>query len=163
MTIQIAPLCLEDKASWDVLARAYKAFYKTTLPDAQYDLAWQRLLDNDGVFGLGAIIDGKLIGITHYLFHTSVWAQNVCYLQDLFVYPAMRGRGVARALIEAVANASTECAATRLYWQTQEHNTTGRALYDKVAKYNGFIRYDYPLAQARAGSKVGHNRCSACW
>ena len=146
MTIHIAPLRVEDKASWDVLARGYKRFYKTTLPDAEYDLAWQRLLDNDGIFGLGASIDGKLTGITHYLFHTSAWAQNVCYLQDLFVEPATRGRGVARALIEAVAKASTECGATRLYWQTQEHNAAGRALYDKVAKYNGFIRYDYPLA-----------------
>lgn len=146
MTIHIAPLSIVDKASWDVLARGYKTFYKTILPDAEYDQAWQRLLANEGIFGLGATSDGKLIGITHYLFHTSVWAQNVCYLQDLFVDPVMRGRGVARALIETVAKASTECGATRLYWQTQEHNTTGRALYDKVAKYNGFIRYDYPLA-----------------
>ena len=148
MNIHIALLSLDDKASWAVLARDYKTFYKTTLADAEYELAWQRLLDKDGIFGLGATIDGELVGITHYLFHTSVWAQNVCYLQDLFVDPAMRGRGVARALIEAVARASTECGATRLYWQTQEHNTTGRALYDKVAKYNGFIRYDYPLAYA---------------
>lgn len=146
MTIQIAPLRIENKASWDVLVRGYKLFYETTLPDTEYELAWRRLLVNDGVFGLGAATDGRLIGITHYLFHTSVWTQNVCYLQDLFVEPEMRGRGVARAMIEAVAKASTAGGATRLYWQTQEHNTTGRALYDKVAKYNGFIRYDYALA-----------------
>ena len=146
MNIHIAPLRHDDKASWSGLACGYKTFYKTTLPEAEYDLAWQRLMANDGIFGLGATIDGQLIGIAHYLFHTSVWAQNVCYLQDLFVDPAMRGRGVARALIEEVATASTEVGATRLYWQTQENNTTGRALYDKVAKYNGFIRYDYPLA-----------------
>lgn len=145
MTIQIAPLILQDKASWSVLVRSYKAFYKTALADFEYELAWRRLVANDGVCGLGATADGQLIGITHYLFHTSVWAQNVCYLQDLFVDPATRGRGVARALIEAVAKASTACGATRLYWQTQEHNTNARTLYDKVAKYNGFIRYDYPL------------------
>ncbi|MEO8386237.1 MAG: GNAT family N-acetyltransferase [Betaproteobacteria bacterium] len=145
MTSRIAPLRIEDHASWGVLARGYKTFYKTTLPDAEYDLAWQRLLANDGIFGLGATVDGQLIGFTHYLFHTSVWAQKICYLQDLFVDPAMRRRGVARALIEAVAKASTEWGATRLYWQTQETNTIGRTLYDKLANYNGFIRYDYPL------------------
>ena len=73
------------------------------------------------------------------------WNEEVCYLQDLFVDPALRGRGVARALIEAVAKAALERGAERLYWLTQEHNAAARALYDKVAKYNHFIRYDYPL------------------
>jgi hypothetical protein len=35
--------------------------------------------------------------------------------------------------------------ATRLYWNTQEDNARARLLYDKVARFNGFIRYDYPL------------------
>lgn len=115
------------------------------MPDAEYEKAWQRLLAHDGVFGLGATRDGLLVGITHYLFHTSTWTQNVCYLQDLFVDPPARGQGVARALIEAVAEISRERHAARLYWLTQEHNAAGRLLYDKVARYKGFIRYDYPL------------------
>jgi GNAT superfamily N-acetyltransferase len=86
------------------------------------------------------------VGIAHYLFHTNVWTQRVCYLQDLFVDPLARGRGVARALIEAVAEVARDRDATRLYWLTQHHNTTARSLYDKVARNNGFIRYDYPLA-----------------
>ena len=145
MTIHIAPLRVEDHARWIVLARGYKAFYKTTLEDAEYAKTWQRLLAQDGVFGLGATRDGQLLGIAHYLFHTTVWAENVCYLQDLFVDPLARGQGAARALIEAAARISKERGATRFYWLTQEHNATGRALYDKVAKFNGFIRYDYPL------------------
>jgi len=28
---------------------------------------------------------------------------------------------------------------------TQEDNARARLLYDKVARFNGFIRYDYPL------------------
>lgn len=83
--------------------------------------------------------------ITHYLFHTRVWAENVCHLQDLFVGPTARGHGVAGALIKAVADISRERGAARLYWLTQEHNATARALYDKAAKHNSFIRYDYPL------------------
>jgi GNAT superfamily N-acetyltransferase len=57
----------------------------------------------------------------------------------------VRGRGIARALIEAVAEAARTRGAERLYWLTQTHNAAARALYDKVAKYNDFIRYDYPL------------------
>ena len=146
MTIQIAPLCNEDYDRWVVLARGYKTFYETTLPDAEYENTWRRLLAKDGVCGLGATRNGQLLGIAHYLFHTSIWAQRVCYLQDLFVDPVARGQGVARALIESVADASRGQGAERFYWLTQEHNTTARALYDKVAKYDGRIRYDYPLA-----------------
>ena len=147
MTVHIAPLRKEDHARWIVLAQGYKTFYKTTLTVEQYDNAWQRLLAQDGILGLGASRDGQMVGIAHYLFHTTVWAQNVCYLQDLFVDPLARGQGVARALIEAVAKNSKDRDAARFYWLTQEHNATGRVLYDKVAKFNGFIRYDYSVEQ----------------
>ena len=145
MTVRIAALAAADHPRWLELARGYKAFYKTAVSDAEYARAWRRLLANDRVWGLGAHLDGKLVGITHYLFHTGTWNQEVCYLQDLFVDAGARGRGVARALIEAVARAARQRGAEKLYWLTQTHNAAARALYDKVAKYNDFIRYDYPL------------------
>jgi GNAT superfamily N-acetyltransferase len=137
----------EDRAAWEVLARGYKEFYATPTADAEYSSAWQRLLSRDGVHGLGGFIDGELVGIAHYLFHTSVWARSNCYLQDLFTSPAARGRGVARALIEAVAAQARLDGASRFYWLTQEHNAVARALYDKVASHRGFIRYDFPLPE----------------
>ncbi|MEP7155583.1 MAG: GNAT family N-acetyltransferase [Betaproteobacteria bacterium] len=146
MKVAIAPLQPADLDRWNALALGYKTFYETSLPDSEYASAWKRLMAGDGVFGLGAKLDGRLVGITHYLYHTSVWAQKVCYLQDLFVEPDARGHGVARALIEAVAIASKNADASRLYWMTKESNLTARQLYDKVAKFHGFIRYDYPLA-----------------
>ena len=71
--------------------------------------------------------------------------QDVCYLQDLFVDVAVRGYGVARALIERVAEAATERGAPRFYWLTAADNAVARTLYDKVAQYKGFVRYDHPL------------------
>jgi GNAT superfamily N-acetyltransferase len=143
MTIRIQEFQPEDRAAWEVLARGYKDFYNTPTSDAEYDTAWKRLLARDGVYGLAAWADGKLVGIAHYLFHTSVWATTNCYLQDLFTLHAARGQGVARALIEAVAQQARERKAARYYWLTQEHNAVARVLYNKVGKYNGFIRYDF--------------------
>jgi hypothetical protein len=37
----------------------------------------------------------------------------------------------------------------RLYWTTKEDNATARSLYDRIARFNGFIRYDYPLLATR--------------
>jgi GNAT superfamily N-acetyltransferase len=145
MDLAVSPLLPQDRASWEVLARGYKAFYKTETSPAEYEATWNRLLRQDDVFGIGGKLDGKLVGIAHYLFHTSAWAAKICYLQDLFVAPEVRGKGIARALIQAVAAAARQAKATRYYWLTQDHNAVARALYDKVAKHNGFIRYDFPL------------------
>lgn len=134
-----------DRARWVVLARGYKTFYETTLSDAEYDRAWTRLMQGDGIHGLGAHLDGELVGITHYLFHDSVWSADVCYLQDLFTDSQVRGQGVARALIGGVADAAKAHGAPRLYWLTHHGNATARALYDKVAAHRGFIRYDHLL------------------
>ena len=146
MTGEIRPLAAADRAAWEVLARGYKTFYATPTRDEEFDTAWQRLLADDGVHGLGAFADGRLIGIAHYLFHTSVWARTTCYLQDLFTAPDERGAGVARSLIEAVAAQARAQGAARYYWHTQQHNAVARALYDKVGSHVGFIRYDFPLA-----------------
>jgi len=129
-----------------ILARGYKEFYNTPTTDAEFNTAWNRLLTQDQVFGLGAKLNDELVGIAHYLFHTSTWTPKVCYLQDLFTAHQARGKGVARALIAAVATDAILKGATRYYWLTQEHNTIARVLYEKVGKYNGFVRYDYPLA-----------------
>ena len=144
--ITVQPLRDEDRAAWGRLAEGYKRFYNTPTTAAEYDEAWRRLRAGDGVQGLGAHADGRLVGIVHYLFHTSTWAPRQCYLQDLFTDEAVRGRGVARALIEQVAQAARAAGATRLYWLTQETNRTARTLYDRVAQFKGFIRYDHPLS-----------------
>ena len=144
MTHTITPLLDHHRSAWFVLARGYKTFYQTPITDAELDTAWQRLRAQDGIHGMGVEINGKLVGLTHFLFHTSTWVPTVCYLQDLFVAPEARGQGLARALIEAVADVARSHQAQRLYWFTQEHNTTARALYDQVAQFKGFIRYDYP-------------------
>lgn len=143
--IEITALRPEDRETWGVLSKGYKTFYETVLPEAQYDATWRRLQAGDGIRGLGARLDGRLVGIAHYLFHPAIWSQDVCYLQDLFVAEAVRGKGVARQLIEEVAREARERGAARFYWQTKQDNATARALYDKVARWHGFIRYDYPL------------------
>ncbi|MFZ4649839.1 MAG: GNAT family N-acetyltransferase [Rubrivivax sp.] len=146
MSIEILALTQAHRPAWQPLAEGYKAFYKTPTTPAEYDRAWARLMAARDVHGLGANLDGRLVGIVHFLHHGSTWADTVCYLQDLYTAPEARGRGVARALIGAVAGQAREAGAARLYWLTQEDNAVARALYEQVARYNGFIRYDFALA-----------------
>jgi GNAT superfamily N-acetyltransferase len=133
----------DERDAWNPLWADYLAFYKTTLTRDISDLAWTRFHDPDEpIFALGGYVDGELMGIAHYLFHRSTWApQRYCYLEDLFVADAARGKGLGRALIEAVYARAEAANASRVYWLTQSDNAQARALYDKVADNLGFIQY----------------------
>ena len=136
-----------DRAQWAPLWDGYNAFYgrsgPTALDPAITEATWTRFFDPaEPVHALVAEMDGRLIGLTHYLFHRSTTAISpTCYLNDLFTSEAARGRGVGRALIEAVYEAAARAGSRRVYWQTHETNTTARSLYDKVAELSGFLVY----------------------
>jgi GNAT superfamily N-acetyltransferase len=147
MNLKIVSLEPHHRPDWQALAEGYKAFYKTPTTQQEYDQAWDRLMQAREVQGIGAELDGQLVGIAHYLHHASTWADRVCYLQDLFTLPQVRGQGVAGALIGAVAERARSAGAARYYWLTQENNAVARVLYERVARYNGFIRYDFSLQE----------------
>lgn len=133
-----------DRAAWEPLWQGYLTFYESELPAAVTDTTWARF--HDSAEPMMCLVaeddDGNLIGFTNIIFHRGTWAiGDFCYLEDLFVAPVARNRGVARALIEAVYALADERGAERMYWLTHETNTTARALYDKVARYRGFIQY----------------------
>ena len=143
----VRPLRAEDRADWGRLWEGYLAYYETTRPESHYDAYFARLLSDDphDFHGLVAEDNGRLVGLTHYLFHAHGWQEaRVCYLQDLYSDPTVRGTGVGRALIEAVYDAADSEGAPKVYWLTQEFNATGRRLYDRVGKLTPFIRYDRP-------------------
>ncbi|MBB4009111.1 GNAT family N-acetyltransferase [Allorhizobium taibaishanense] len=144
----IRPIVADDEAEWRRLWRAYLAFYETELPEEIYATTFARLISGGaGEFrGFLALVNGKPVGLSHYVFHRSCWyLTDVCYLQDLYVDPEIRASGVGRALISAVKAAAEEAGAGKVYWMTQEFNATARRLYDKVADKTPFIIYQQPL------------------
>ena len=142
MTV-IRELRPDDKETWFVLWRGYIDFYKTSVPDVQYDITWARLLDTEhNLSGLVAEVDGTVCGIVHYSFQTSTWAPNhFCYLEDLFVNPDLRGHGLGRALIDAVREIAVTSGSSRLYWNTDATNDTARKLYDTYTLESGKVQY----------------------
>ncbi len=143
MTISVRPLTPTDRTQWQPLWKGYLDFYKTSVPPEQYDLTWSRFHDPaEPMFVLGAFEGETMLGIVHYIFHRTCWtAGPTCYLQDLFTVDAARGKGVGRALIEAVHAAAKAEGASRVYWQTHETNATAMVLYNKVADRSGFLVY----------------------
>lgn len=146
-TVTIRPIHKADFTAWLPLWDGYNAFYGregvTALAPEITQATWQRFFDPaEPVFALVAESEGRLIGLTHYLYHRSTTRiELTCYLQDLYTTADARGQGVGRLLIQGVYLAASAAGIKRVYWQTHETNAVGRLLYDKVARHAGFIVY----------------------
>jgi GNAT superfamily N-acetyltransferase len=142
--LEIRPLKMTDRTQWQALWQGYLRFYRQSLAPEITDGTFARLVEGARQsHGIVAQRDGRLLGFAHYLFHASSWsAPDICYLEDLFVDPAVRGQGAGRALIHAVYAAADLARAGSVYWMTQEFNADGRALYDTLARRTSFIRYE---------------------
>jgi GNAT superfamily N-acetyltransferase len=146
-SLSVRALRESDFDAWLPLWNGYNAFYgregSTALDPAITHTTWARFFDpHEPVFALVAELEGKVLGLTHFLYHRSTTRiELTCYLQDLFTAPEARGQGLGRALIESVYTQSKSAGIKRVYWQTHQTNAAGRLLYDKVAKHHGFLVY----------------------
>lgn len=142
-TVTIESAEQKDYASWLPLWINYQTFYRTKISDEVTKLTWERFLTpNEPVYCAVAKYDGKIVGLVHYLFHRSTWAEsNYCYLEDLFVSEEVRGQHIGKQLIEYVQQQAKKHHASRLYWHAHETNLRGQRLYDWVAQKSGMIEY----------------------
>lgn len=149
--IVVRPVTAADRDAWAPLWNGYNEFYGRSGPTAlsadQTGMTWSRFLDaGEPMHALVAEVDGRVVGLAHYLFHRNTILRNdTCYLQDLFTVPEARGLGVGRALIEAVYAAAAAAGSTSVYWHTHETNTTAQSLYDTIARKSGFIVYRHDV------------------
>jgi GNAT superfamily N-acetyltransferase len=145
MPVRVRPLEARDKPVWLTLFKGYVEFYEATVPEDVVETLWQRLMRGGESFhiALVAVDDADIpLGLAHVLFHRSTWSNGwYCYLEDLFVDPRQRKRGIGRTLIEAVYAQADVHGCSQTYWMTQDTNATARALYDKVAIKSPFVQY----------------------
>ena len=145
--VAIRPVVPDDFVAWKRLWDGYNAFYgragPTALPLEITQMTWSRFFDAyEPVHAMVAESSGDLLGLVHYVLHRStIQISPTCYLQDLFTAEAARGKGVGKALIEAVCEKATTAGTPRVYWHTHETNAVAMRLYDRVAEKSGFVVY----------------------
>lgn len=133
----------KDFMQWNTLWKSYQEFYQVSLKEELSVITFERLIDNKEPMGCFVFEDDeKIIGFVHFIFHRSTWSErDSCYLQDLFVSPNCRSKGIGKQLIEAVYAEAENKECAKVYWLTHESNSTARVLYDHVAENVGFIQY----------------------
>lgn len=132
-----------DAPSWRRLWDGYLAFYETELAEEVTARTWERLIrQQDGLFCRVAETSGEISGFSHSVLHAGTWTTTpVCYLEDLFVAPEQRGRGIGEALIRDLVTLGHAKGWSRLYWHTRSSNATARRVYDRFTDADDFVRY----------------------
>ena len=146
MIYTIRPVKESEKSSWYSLWQAYLVFYESSLPDNLTDTIWKRIHDSDNQLQCRVAEDpetGDIVGLVQFFPHQTTWNINpVCYLNDLYVNPNIRGGGIGAALINAVEEEAANQGWEEIYWLTQQHNKVARGLYDKITGGTaGFVNY----------------------
>lgn len=146
MSLTIRDATAQDEAAWRSLWSAYLAFYRVDLAPAVTARTWERLMAPTAPLKGRLACDGAtLLGFALHHHHCSTWVMGEdCYLEDLFVADAARGKGVGRALIDDLIALSKARGWHRLYWHTDEDNARARALYDSYAPSDA-VRYRLKL------------------
>lgn len=143
MTTSIRDTQAKDEAAWRRLWAGYCEFYKSVVPADVTDATWWRLLDpRSPIVGRVAESDGAVVGFTNCVMHEGTWSKSpICYLEDLFVDPAVRGKGIGRLLLEDLVERGRKAGWGYLYWHTQAGNATARRLYDTFTLADDFVKY----------------------
>ncbi len=144
MSLIIRKIEATDYDDWAKLWTGYLEYYKSTLPETIYKTTFKRLVNKEyyDPRGFLAVENGRPIGLVHYMLHRHCWREeHVTYLQDLFTNSEARGKGIGKALIEAVYEEADIIGAPTVYWMTEDFNHTAHRLYDHVAKRTPFIKY----------------------
>ena len=137
----------DDFPRWRPLWDGYNAFYgragETALSPEITQMTWSRFFDAyEPMHAMVAEASDRLLGLVHFLYHRStIQIAPSCYLQDLFTVEEARGKGIGRALINAVYQQAMAAGSPRVYWQTHETNHVAMQLYDRVAEKSGFVVY----------------------
>lgn len=147
MPLTISTATPGDEAAFRGLWQGFLDYYGQDLPETTTAATWARIVDPGHRMACRlAFLDGVAVGFAIHHHHCSSWVPgDDVYLEDLYVDPAARGRGVGRALIEDLIAIGRANGWHRLYWNTNHDNAAARRLYDSFCADDGHIRYRMTL------------------
>jgi GNAT superfamily N-acetyltransferase len=127
----------------------YRQFYgRPSDPDVARRFLRERLEGGESIIFLAIDGVGSAVGFTQlFPSFSSVSAARILILNDLFVAPEGRRRGVGTLLLDAVAEYGRSVGAVRLTLSTEVTNLTAQSLYEREGwvRQNRYFSYDLAL------------------
>lgn len=136
MNVSVKGLHTSDRSAWEVLYKGYAEFYNMPMTDETLNTVWQWIFDpNNRFFALIAKDEwDNGVGLMHYRGMPSpLRGAEVGFLDDLFVDPDCRSRGVAEQMFARLQQEAQAQNWPFVRWITAENNYRARAVYDRIA------------------------------
>jgi GNAT superfamily N-acetyltransferase len=134
--IQVGPVQEQEFETLLPMIAAYQRFYEVEDVDGDRNrFFFRRFLapSEDGELLAARDESGSILGYACLYWHfSSLAAVETVLMNDLFVAPEARGRGIGRALIEASREVARARGAGWLEWATAPDNHTAQRLYDSM-------------------------------
>jgi ribosomal protein S18 acetylase RimI-like enzyme len=129
--LRIARAGLAEAAALGGLVAGFRDHLRAAEPtDGQIARLLPRALVDPALEFACAWLEGRAAGYTQARYFTSLWAGGIeAQLDDLFVVPAARGRGVGRELLRHALRSAESRGALRFALNTNERNEAAQALY----------------------------------
>lgn len=145
--IRMEPISPDHRPMWRPLFEGYGRFYDTEITNAKADRVWEWLMDDDHPLeGRIAFIGRDAMGFIHFRpLPSTLRGCEIGHLEDIFVLPAIRSRGVGHALINEFLGIARDRGWPCANWVAAEDNRAARALYDKVGKKGPWVIYETTL------------------
>lgn len=124
----------------------YRVFYEQPMEYSRsYDFLKERIEKNESVIFI-AVSDEKICGFTQlYPSFTSVGTEKIWVLNDIFVNPEYRKRGIAESLIEEVLAYSKASERGKVVLSTSYYNLKAQKLYEKLGftktEFHTYVKY----------------------
>jgi GNAT superfamily N-acetyltransferase len=148
ISVEIRPARPQEVEELLPLMRAYCDFYEASPPDSGLREMARALIAQPEEGGLFIARDGaKAVGWAALCWKwSSLRGARIGVMEDLFVAPEARGRGIADALIEACATLCRERDAPAMEWLTAPDNHRAQAVYDRAGGHGKpFLAYELDL------------------
>ena len=146
--VDVRPARVDEIEEMLPLIRAYCEFYETEPDDEGLRRMFETLITEPSQ---GSVFiardDGTAVGFATLDWKwSSLKAARIGYLEDLFVNPEARGRGIADALIDACAARCRELGMPALEWLTGPDNLRAQQVYNRTGAESGtYLEYDLEL------------------
>jgi GNAT superfamily N-acetyltransferase len=112
------------------------ADYERSLPEVtatEQDLRTALFAPSPAVFAHVAVVGDEVVGFALWFLNFSTWlGRHGIYLEDLYVTPAMRGRGLGKALLAALAALCVQRGYGRLEWWVLDWNSPAIGFYRSI-------------------------------
>jgi GNAT superfamily N-acetyltransferase len=146
--VEIRPAQADEIEEMLPLIRAYCEFYETEPDDEGLRKMFETLITDPSQGAVFIARDGsRPVGFATLDWKwSSLKAARIGYLEDIFVDPEARGRGIAEALIEVCADRCRELGMPAMEWLTAPDNHRAQKVYNRTgAASDTYVEYDLEL------------------